>query len=168
MKISATPVLRPPHLLFEQFLLVGDLGRLDDGVLAKLLAQHSRPAKLNPYLIHQRAQSSAVGLELRFERARGHPVAALDIVDGRGDLLVGDEHVPSLHFLQPQPLVDQLAGDLRPQTVDDVGRHAHSGGLGEQSTAAADIAVADDVAVDDGDDASFGYRLRRLNSGAGR
>ena len=51
-----------------------------------------------------------------------HAVALLDLADRGGDLAVLHDHVPPLHFLQPQPLVDQLPGHLRRQPVQHLGR----------------------------------------------
>ena len=59
-------------------------------------------------------------------RTRLHVVAGLDVLDGSGNLRILDDNLAPLGFLDPQPLINQLAQHLRAQpgsmTSDDIGR----------------------------------------------
>ena len=157
----ADAVFRLADQLGLELLLFRHLGVGHLRLVAQLLAQHLRPAELGADLIDQRALADAVGGQLLPQRAGRQAVALFDIVDRLRNLLVRHDDLAPLHLLHAQPLIDQLAGDLRLQPVQHIGRHRQAGGQREQPRPVIHIDVGDDLAIDHGDDAAGLLRRRR-------
>ena len=110
-----------------------DVGVRDLGAAAQHLAQHPAPADLHADLVipacaTPRPRTPAA----RAGAPGGRPLQLFDVGDRLGDFLVGDDDLAPLDFLEAQPLVDQLAGDLRGQPVQHVLGHRQAGGQREQ------------------------------------
>ncbi|MEJ0069959.1 MAG: hypothetical protein WDO24_15955 [Pseudomonadota bacterium] len=123
------------------------------------------PGQARANLLDDRVARYLALFEIAVQPAGRHAVVGFDLADHGLDVAVVDLDAFGLGLLQLQPLVDQVAQDLREHLAECLGRFRLVQGQEQQPDARVDVEQRDHLVIDDRGDAQHLLGVRRHRPG---